>query len=108
MIRNLRMLLTGGDAAVDVEDLAGDERRAVRQEEQHRAADVVDLRDAARAECARSGGGDTSGSASQSRAIRVRTTVGATPLTVMPCRASSTACCLTSRTSPPLLLQYAE
>ena len=36
------------------------------------------------------------GLSSQWLAIAVRTTVGATPLTVMPCRASSIACCFTS------------
>ena len=39
------------------------------------------------------------------RSTHVRTTVGATPLTVMPCGASSLACWRISMTSPPLVLQ---
>ena len=78
------------------------------QEEQHRADDVVDLGDAPERDALDELPVDLRIGEPVGTPCGVRTTVGATPFTLMPCRASSTACCRTSSARPPLLLQYDE
>ena len=78
-----RRSLRRGDAAVDVEDLAGDERCRRAAEEERRADHVLGLGDAPERDAGQEA--RVVGFSSQCAPISVRTTVGATPLTQMPC-----------------------